>query len=1147
MPLLQVCATSYAQSITINRKSASLIEIFKDIRKQTDYDFIYSDKQLSTAKNVSIIVTNASVKQVLDKCFENQLLTYRINDKTITIEIKQLPFKDGIINRSTIDVSGTVIDEAGVPLVGAGVTIKGFGNGLVTNNKGEFFLKGVNENGILVITFIGYVTKEISVKPSMGEIKMERSNSALDEVQVVSTGYENITKERAVGSFVLLDSALLNRRISTNIISRLEDIVPGLVFNRNANPGSSSASSSAISIRGQSTLFGKADPLIVIDNFPYEGDLANINPNDVQSISVLKDASAASIWGSRAGNGVIVITTKMGKLNAKSKVLVNGNLTTGSKPNLFYRSQMSSADFIEIEKLLFGRGFYGATETSANNNALSPVVELLIAKRDGKIDPAVADAQIENYKNYDTRNDINDYSYRRSLNRQYAASVRGGGDNQHYYIGLGMDENDSYQIGGTSRRVSLNANNDYQFLKGKLSITSSISIINNKNKLPNNEYNISYNQITAGIYYPYARLVNDNGQFISVTRDFRNSFISSATNKGLLDWSFSPLQEMLLNNNTNRSNDYRVNGGIRYTLAKGLNANLFYNYTLSASIAENLYAKNSYFVRNLVNTYTQVNTNGTLGYAISNNGVLDQSRSQQKSENLRAQVNYNLSVGTYHQFNSFAGYEVREMNSIGQRNRIYGYNEAYGSYSATSYTNAYKLYYSKTGVTAAIPYVDGSNDLTDRYLSYYGNLSYAYKGKYLLNASIRKDESNLFGVASNQKGIPLYSIGGAWLLHHEGFYKLDMFPSLKLRLSYGYNGNVYKNISSLTTAQAATNYTANPNSGLPYATIINPPNPELRWERIKVINAGLDFETKNKTITGTVEVYSKNGIDLIGSAPVDPTTGITTFTNNYASILGRGIELTLNFKLTDALFKWDGSLLFSHLRERVVDYSVKAGGLQYPITPGLPLAGKPLYSIYSYGWGGLDPTNGDPIGYLDGNKSKDYTKIVTTIKPEELIFGGSARPVYFGSYINNFRYKNLMLSINLAYRLGYFFRRNTINFSGVLRGQGGHGDYAIRWQNPGDELITNVPSMPLIGTARETLYTNSEHLVDRADHIRLQDINLSYQISKPFGLPFNSINIVCYANNLGLVWAANKAKLDPDFQQYGPPPKTFSIGLNVNL
>lgn len=237
-----------------------------------------------------------------------------------------------------------------------------------------------------------------------------------------TTGYQNLPRERATGSFSRVDSSLLQRRISTDVLGRLEDNVPGLAFNRSAMAG---GVNNPISIRGRSTLFANANPLILLDNFPYEGDVSAINPNDVESVTVLKDAAAASIWGARAGNGVIVITTRKGKRNQAPTVSLTSNITISDKPDLYAQPRISTADHIELEKTLFARNFFSSDETSANHPALSPVTELLIAQRDGHLSAAQAQQQIEALKGRDLRDDYSRYLYRKSVNQQYALQVNG--------------------------------------------------------------------------------------------------------------------------------------------------------------------------------------------------------------------------------------------------------------------------------------------------------------------------------------------------------------------------------------------------------------------------------------------------------------------------------------------------------------------------------------------------------------------------------------------------------------------------------------------------------------------------------------------------------------------------------------------------
>jgi len=270
-------------------------------------------------------------------------------------------------------LTGCVLDSASrTPLAGASVRLKSSGG--QTGPDGIFHIRVAADTGTLLITYTGYrplFTRFTDLGSQNYYLSPLTSN--LKEL-VVSTGYQQLPADRATGSFSTVDNTLLNRRVSTDVLSRLEDVTPGLIFNRNV-PGRVND----ISIRGQATLFSNAQPLIVLDNFPYDGDLNNINPNDVENITVLKDAAAASIWGSRAGNGVIVITTKKGHYNRPVHVSFNSNVTVGAKPNLFYATKMSTSDFIDVEQVLFSRGFYNNSANSPNHTALTPVVDLLLA------------------------------------------------------------------------------------------------------------------------------------------------------------------------------------------------------------------------------------------------------------------------------------------------------------------------------------------------------------------------------------------------------------------------------------------------------------------------------------------------------------------------------------------------------------------------------------------------------------------------------------------------------------------------------------------------------------------------------------------------------------------------------------------------
>ncbi|WP_313262747.1 SusC/RagA family TonB-linked outer membrane protein, partial [Sphingobacterium multivorum] len=412
--------------MTISAKDASLESVFARIERQTGYQFFYKDGVLRNSEKVNMDI-KAELSDALRRLFQNQPLTYEIVDKTIVVKPKPKavsPNKN-TSSSSIKTLTGLVLGDDGRPLRGASVRVKGTEIAAMTDAEGRFSIAGTADDVVLTVSYIGYQSREISAQGNDMIIRLTFLSSVIDEVSVVSTGYQTLPKERVTGSFVQLDNVILNRRVSTGILDRIEDIVPGLLFSKNNSNLNFYSFQSPITIRGQSTIMGNANPLIVVDNFPYDGDINSINPNDVETITVLKDAAAASIWGSRAGNGVIVITTKKGALEQPVRVSFNSNITVGGKPDLFYQPQMTSADFIDVEKMLFSQGYYTPFETSGAGQALTPVVELLIAKRDKLISEQEADAAIESYKNYDTRNDLKKYALRNSLSQQYALSLSG--------------------------------------------------------------------------------------------------------------------------------------------------------------------------------------------------------------------------------------------------------------------------------------------------------------------------------------------------------------------------------------------------------------------------------------------------------------------------------------------------------------------------------------------------------------------------------------------------------------------------------------------------------------------------------------------------------------------------------------------------
>lgn len=1032
-------------------------------------------------------------------------------------------------------LNGQILEsKTGSPLPGAMILIKDSGISAVSDKDGKFSLALKPGDYGLAVSFIGFktVNRQVSFpQDSVLVISLIEDETALEEVTVLSTGYQEIPKERATGSFSHLDNKLIDRRVSTSLIDRIEDVTSGVIFNRNTN------TDDKISIRGTSTLFGNTQPLIVVDNLPYEGSIDQINPNDVESITVLKDAAAASIWGAQAGNGVIVITTKSGSYRQPIRVALQANLSLMEKPDLFYVPQMQIPDFIDQEKRLFQSGYYNSAINSSAKTPLSPVVETLLAAREGKITEQEADARLAQYATQDSRRDLMDFYYRPAVQQQYAVQVSGGGEAYLFNFSAGYDYNLPNQVGAKDDRITLNAKQSFRLINDRLEISSGMYLSRASR----------FSDTGIPSLRAYETLTDNAGNALPIVAGLNTRFVESTQGSGLLDWRFFPLEEIGKRNDRTVSNDIRINAGLKYNILKGLDAQLQYQYWTNKGSVRNIETEDLWLVRHQINSYTQVLEDGTLSPAIPRGSRFLNTNSLSSSHNLRAGLSYRL-TRDFHELTALGGWELRDIGTTSDRMGYYGYDDATGLSTPVDFTTRFPQY-QNPGSRLVIPYQGTHTGLTDRYLSYFGNAGYTYRGRYLLTASFRKDMSNLFGVETNQKGVPLWSAGAGWILSEEAFYSWTGMPFLKLRLSYGYNGNVDKNTTAFTTIQYANNQEYVP--GLRYGYITNPPNPTLRWERIRIVNFGLDFESKSGRIGGSLEFYSKRGDDLIGETQIPDSNGVYQYRGNFSGTLTKGFDLLLNTVNIRRSWEWNTQMLFSGLKDEVTYFDGSRSASQFLASQSnmVPQEGKPLYSVYSYAWAGLDPDNGNPLGYLDGEVSDQYSRIISSTTPEMLQFHGSARPTVFGSLRNTLGWKGWNLSFNISYRLGYYFRRFSVDYAALSRGQISHSDYSERWQQPGDELTTQIPSQPeRLDTQRNNFYRGASVLVEKGDHIRFQDIRLGYTWKREENdrLPFSSLEFFTYLNNLGLLWKATNLDLDPDYPTM-IPQRSAALGLRIEF
>lgn len=961
---------------------------------------------------------------------------------------------------NNIDIKGRIVNEEGNPVI-ATLTIKGTKNVTGTDESGYFILKNVPANAVLIITGVNIETFEVSVNghADLGTLKAKHKIIQIDEVVVANTGYQSLKPNEINGSVVVIDNKTLNQQVGTNILKRLDNVTSGLLVNigkSNMNP----QNNTNISIRGLSTINGPLDPLIVLDGFIYEGDINNINPNDVESVTVLKDASAASIWGARAGNGVIVITTKKGHFNRKLLVSANENVIVSSKPDLFSLHQMTTGDYVDVEQYLFNQGYFDDQLNYAPYMALTPGVQIFLNRRNGNIASSDSAKQIDALKQIDSRNDYNKYVYTNAVTQQYSVSMTGGSSNNSYLASIAYDNNLS-DLHATYRKLNIKIENTYRPLKN-LQVGLSAYYTNSNAVTGMPDYNNSLATVN-GRYIPYFNLADKQGNPIAFPRRYSDSYIDSVGEGKLLDWKYYPLDDYNHSETTTNLQELYATASVNYKASRTLDFDLKYQYQKQQSGLEHLADIQSFEARDMINSFTQIDpATGVVSYIVPPGGIRTLSNSATGSSTLRGQVNFENTWGR-HSVNAIVGSEIRQAKGSGDTYTTYGYNSDPLTASNVDFVNSYPDF-----ITGDYNSINGSPYFSNtiyRFVSFYGNAVYSFKDRYSFSASARKDGSNIFGANTNDKWKPLWSIGAGWKISDEAFYKSALFPSLKIKATYGYSGNVDL---SRTALPVGMYFTAPAPTYLPITRIISINNSDLKWEQSRQINLGIEFSMKKNIISGSIDYYLKSGTDLYGQTPYDYTTwGLSqNITKNVAAMRGKGIDLNIQSLNLDRQFKWTTNFLLNYNQSKNTAYYTESSKNGIALLGGgntiIPVVGKPLYGIVAYKWGGLDST-GNPQGYLDGKLSTDYRAMADEANTKGLVNGnivyvGSGSPLYFGSLINTFMWKQLSVSINISYRFNYYFLKPSIRYSGLVNYGVGTSDYEKRWKNPGDELITNVPS-----------------------------------------------------------------------------------------
>lgn len=1142
--LLQVSAKSNAQ-ISLSEKNVSIKKVIKAIAKQTGYDFVYADQDLERTKPVSVQLKNSSLEEALEKCFSNQPIEYQVVRKTVVLKKKNIarvvePRTVEAEIQERITVKGTVLEEDGKPLFGTTIiamNAKGIpmADKSFSDENGEFTIENVLADGFLEFSFLGRKKALLPARLQMGNVIMVRIVSELEDVQVVSSGYQTISKERATGAYDAIDKSVLETP-SISLANKLVGAASGL------QPTFDSEGKATFMLRGQGT-FLETEPLLVVDGFAINGGFESINPNDVESVTLLKDAAASSIWGARASNGVIVVTTKKAKRSGQLTVDFSNQLKIGTFYDMEYaRNLASTQDGLAYERSAFGKYQYktmgGVLAPSSVKDGIterySQAQTLYNQYSFGEITEREFESGLARLGGLDNSKQIKNLLMQRPLTQQYNLSISNPSEKMSNYVSMLYNHDQKGFIGNKSRSMQF----DY---RGRASIFSwlDLSLSTMINYGEANNSGASMSDITE--LQRYDMLLDEsnmptNMNYLRYYQPLLNSSVPMA-DFPYDNWNYNIVDEIKSRDLTASDLNMRFQGGLDFKLGLGLSFESKFMFEKMQADRRDHYFEDSFFVRNLVNTYSSWDkVTGEVRTNLPKGDILDQSSVTTNAYNWRNQLNFKHTFNGVHEVSALAGAEIIQRNIKGlNMARTYGYNDDQLLVGLLpNGTGAGTTLNDWLGNRLDIPYTNSYSYAMNRFFSSYGNVAYTYDRKYTLSGSFRVDAANFISDDPKYRYSPFWSIGGSWNLGREDFLQdISTINHLGLRATYGYNG-----ASSTTTSVKPLIVVsgANAESGAVEADAHSYGNPNLRWERTGTLNVGLDYAFMNNKLFGKIDYYRKHGKDILAEVSIPLVNGNTTAIFNNAEIVNNGIEFEVGSRYRGSGdFHWEGRLNFAYNNNEVKKLFLvnhPASVLVGTLGAVTYVEGRPISAAYAYRYAGMHDfgTAATPIVrpaiHLTDGEVLDFSSGSTTLDGLEYTsYEGVTVAPYTLGMRQSVGYKSVNLSFSLLAKLGHVYRRTAFNHP-RLNGKPNSLLSEALQTNPNEML----PALPL--NEDDAMFsmgyaTAMDYLIKRANHLRINDITLTYDLGQMLKqyVKVNRVQVFGQVNNLTIKGKGE----DPEF------------------
>ncbi|MDQ8006617.1 MAG: SusC/RagA family TonB-linked outer membrane protein [Pedobacter sp.] len=1121
---LHVSAKTLGQNVSIKKQNITLKEVFKELRNQTGYYFIYNSKEVADEKRVSTNFSNAPIDVVLSSVLKGMSLSYTIEDKIISLK----PATDNRdntalenVNQQDRTITGKIIDaEDNSPLYGVSVRVKGSVVGTMTNGEGEFSVKVKASDKVLVFTYIGYVTKELPLTSALKyEVTLARDSKQLDEVVIA---FGTSTKAELTNSVTKISAKDIEQRPISNLNSAIVGASPGVQTTAGSGqPGEGPV----VRIRGFGSITGDNDPLYVLDGAPYEGVISNINAEDIDNISILKDASATALYGARAANGVIMITTKRGSSTGKTNITAKFTQAFSNRGLPNYET-LNAYEYFPVVWEGIRNSVLGTSVNPADSLAAATAATNGLIGYVGWNPFNVANDEIVLGNGLLNPNAKllypDDLSFGKELQRlgmrsDMSLSVSGGSAKTDHFVSVNYLDENGYVKGSDFKRFSgrlrVNAAAS-DWLKFGLNMFGTYTKSDQANESSGiNENPFYVDLIMAPIYPVYkhdpitgAYLLDSKGNKIFDNGDYRPLFTGR-----------NVVYETLYNVNQDRRNSLN---GVANVEAKFLKD---FKFT-------------SNFSYNLGNFRGVAYDNSVMGDAIGAGRTI-------RINTTTAYLNFNQLLNWSKTFNK---HKVSLL--LGHEN-YWSYYDYFRGAKRMEGIEGLPVLDNMTTTTAL-----GSYDRDYRTEGYLSKLDYSYKSKYILSASFRYDGSSRFH--PDYRWGKFWSVSGAYNIDREKFFKVKWIDNLKIRGSYGEVGNdrtgtyfTYMNLYTL-------GYDNGSEPGMIFTQL---GNDRLRWETNFNADVAVEVSAFKNRFGATIEAFRRQSKNLLFDINMPLTSGVLTRDDNFGSMRNQGIELQLNgVPVKTKSFNWSVVFNATTLENKIMSLpdsyiNRQNGTKRYNV-------GRSLYDYWLYDFVMVNPNNGANL-YRPVDKTTTTNRVIigadtltSGTANAQYYYAGSAIPDFFGSINNTFTYKNWSLQALVIYQIGGYtydndyqslmFRGST---SATSNGRAMHKDMLTRWQKPGD--ISTVNKVDITAS----YLSQSDRWLTSSNYLNLRTVALTYSFPKKTVARLKLTNAKAYVNGENLFITSKRRGLDPTQTYTGSasytyaPSRIVSFGLNLTL